>query len=262
MVIGEMIMGRYSLITTLYRTEKIIKIKEFDNKSGKYILKQKVDLPTIDKYTSCFDSAYDYNTHHLFSSNANSKIVYQSKGQIKTIPCVFGDNPLIGYFANTVKENDGKSEISIEDPYFREVVKKFLLAICYPSYRNFVFSDRNINLYVKNKVEDYIKMNANDKFITEKLMMELQKYKNLRSVIFNMQKYEKIKQIILLGISVPIAEYNSIPTELEITRFIPSEEIEEPNFAPNSEEERMYEKYLTSLPTEDFSLKDPYQLKK
>lgn len=255
-------MGRYSLIISANGKDLVIKIKEYDEKSKQVINKDKVDLATIDQFTTCFSSQLECNRSYAFSDSAQLYISYQSKGQTKKIPCVFGNNRLICHVSNIVARQSDKSGMSENDPYFKELARNFLMEICYTSYRNFVLSDPRINLYIKNKIQDYMKRNANDSFFAEKIIKELQSYKNLRSIILNMQEYEKIRNRPLINLYIPKMEEVIIPGVVEVSRFIPSEEMEEPLFPPNSEEEREYKKYLDSLPEEDNSLEESYQLRK
>lgn len=236
--------NRYSLVSYNNEKKTIIPIWEYDLKSKTTIKKEKTSLESIDLLTTNFESIKDFNMYQNIPLNNNLFIKYMAKGTEKKLPCVFNDNCLIRYFASLF---ENKEEISIDEEYFQKFFKQFLLACNITQMRNNIINDLKINLYIKNKINDYVS-SKEEMFTLLKLKQELVKYKNLRSMILNICNYDKQ----FLNFSVPVVEldYYEREPEYAISRFIPRDNEEEPLFPLNSIEESWYNTYLESLPVE------------
>ncbi len=241
---------RYSLIANCNGVKTIIKIREYDAIKKETLLVEKTTLPTIDLLTSEFIDNKSFNEYYGLPENTKISIVYQSNGKEKKIPCVFKDNTLIRYFADQSYTND--SEISIDDEYFLKFFKSFLLASNISSSRNHMMSDLGINVYIKNKIMEYLEATTSQTLILKKLKQELVKYKNLRGVILSINMFDVKNKSKLLSFEVPSIEREDLTIEEDysLSRFIPDDSLDEPLFPPNSEEEKIYNNYLESLPIE------------
>ena len=107
-------------------------------------------------------------------------------------------------------------------------------------------------VYIKNKLRDYLDYPNEQTFVISKLAQELHNYKNLRGLVLSIQNYEMTENVEILNFSVPEHDVILPERKIDIRRFVPSEDEEEPLFAPNSEEEENYLRYIDSLPIESF----------
>ena len=248
--------NRYSLISTYHGKSSVIKIRKYDKNIGKVLEKEKLSLASIDLYTSHFCSDEDFNRYFHLPVDAKLSIVYQSNNQQKEIPCIYSDNLFMRYFANA-SMGMFENEIQENDEYFLKLVRRLLFAVCKSSIKKYVMRDPNINVYVKDKIADYLDGNGDEKFILTKLKLELQKYKNLRSVVCNLIHYEKENATQILNFTVPEVEECLPEQQVCLSNFIPNDLLLEPPFPPNSEEERNYNRYLENLPY-DFCCHEEY----
>ena len=238
--------NRYSLVSIYNGNSSIIKIKEYDQKLRKVVNKEKVSLATIDLLTSHFDSKEDFNRYFNLPSKAKLSIVYQSNKHQKEIPCVYSNNQIIRYFANEVGTNE--NEIAEYDKYFKKIISKILLGVCKPSLKRHIMVDPTINIYIKEKMTNYLYGSYDEKFIVNKLESELRKYKNLRSVIINIKNYEFDTGNKIFNLELPEIEECLPEQNVSLTEFIPSDTLLEPLFPLNSEEEQNYYDYIGNLP--------------
>ena len=228
--------NRYSLVSTYNGINTVIKINEHNNKDKKVTKQAKVTLPTIDLLTSNFESSQDFNFYFDLPKSADLSIVYTSNKELKYIPCIFSDNKLMRYFANAFVQ--GHEKIDRSDITFRNAIKRHII------------QDYNINSYIKDKIQDYLKFDYNEVYTLKKIESELQNYKNLRSIISNLSTYEKIENTKIFKFDIPEVEEYLPQKGFELSRFIPDDILDEPLFPPNSEEERKYNIYLDNLPDE------------
>lgn len=242
--------GRYSLISTIDGVSTLIKIKEYDEKTGNAIEKTKVSLPTIDFLTSNFSSSEECNEYFGLPKQSKLSIVYQSNKVQKEIPCIFADNQLMRYFASAIKFDE--NAIIASDPYFRKFLNNVFIAVCQSFIRKHIMKDYTINTYIKDKINEYLQFDSDEIFILRQLEQELQQYKCLRSVVLSIKLYEKKSGLKVFDFATPPIDGILPEKEVEISKFIPDDDNEEPVFPPNSEEEAAYLKYLDSLPVESF----------
>ncbi len=239
---------RYSLLSINKNINTIVKVTEYDDHTNNALSKEKVSLATIDLLTSNFSSVYEFNRYFDLPIDSKLSIVYQANKQQKVLPCVFSDNLLIRYFANVISLNDNK--ITVNDECFRKFLNRFFISICNGSVKTNIMFDRTINTYIKDKIMDYLQFDNDEVFTLKKLELELQNYKNLRSVILNVMDYEKKNNIKIFSFDVPVIDEYLPTKEPLLSRFIPDDIMEEPPFPPNSLEEARYNAYLDSLPNE------------
>lgn len=240
--------NRYSLVSTYNGINTVIKINEHNNKDKKVTKQAKVTLPTIDLLTSNFESSQDFNVYFDLPKSADLSIVYTSNKELKYIPCIFSDNKLMRYFANAFVQ--GHEKIDRSDITFRNLINNFFVIVCRPAIKRHIIQDYNINSYIKDKIQDYLKFDYNEVYTLKKIESELQNYKNLRSIISNLSTYEKIENTKIFKFDIPEVEEYLPQKGFELSRFIPDGILDEPLFPPNSEEERKYNVYLENLPDE------------
>ena len=240
---------RYSLMANCNGVKTIIKIREYNAIKKETLLVEKTTLPTIDLLTSEFIDNKSFNEYYGLPENTKISIVYQSNGKEKEIPCVFKDNTLIRYFADQSYTNN--TDISIDNEYFLKLFKSFLLASNISQVRNHMMADSNINVYIKNKIMEYLETSISQTLVLKKLKQELIKYKNLRGIILSINAFDIKNNSKLLSFKVPVVEKEElIEEDYNLSRFIPNDMLDEPLFPPNSEEERKYNTYLENLPDE------------
>lgn len=238
---------RYSLLVKSLGKNSIINIREYDKKLEKVVEKEKVDLSTIDLFTSCFSDEQELKSYLQISKDSILKIIYTSKGEIKELPLVFGDNDMMRHFSVMAYPNASIGEEGQKDTVFRYVLNHIFCFMCHRSIQEAIFRDYKINLHIKNKIKDYLEFNQDEAFVLKKIEEELLNYKNLRSMVLCLQAYEKKTGIKLFNVNIPVYDEIIAPENNELSRFIPEEGNEEPLFPPNSEEEKMYLDYMEDL---------------
>lgn len=242
---------KYSLLVDYDGKKSVVKIKEFDEKRREVIEKDKVDLSTIDLLTTCFDDEDELKRYFELPLNSELKITYASKGELKEIPLVFEKNNLMRHFSYLAYAKSSLDEIGRKDPTFRTTLNRFYCLLVHSSIRDAVLKDRKINLYLKDKIRDYLEFSGNEQFILKKIEEEMLNYKNLRNVVLCLRKYEQDKKTELITFNVPTHDEVLPPEKVSLSRFVPDEDIEEPLFAPNSAEEKQYNRYMDSLKIEN-----------
>lgn len=238
---------RYSLIIDFGNYSRIIKFKEYDKDKHVEVEKDKVNLATIDLFTTSFDNENDLKDYLDLPSDGVVKIVYASDCKLKELPVVYSNNLLLRHFSAMTGK---KSDLEEKDEIFYEFLNQMLHISGLPTLRRTIVENREINLYLKTKINEYIENTRKDKFLYYKIEKELQNYKNLRSVLLCIQNFEHMLGLKLLNINIPIYESLLPKKEINVSTFIPNEDMEEPMFPPNSEEESIYNDYLDNLPNE------------
>ena len=238
---------RYSLLVDLGNDVRLIKFSEYDVKKKEIEQKEKVDLSTIDFFTTSFENEQDLKEYLDVPEYGSIRIIYVSNKSIKELPLVYSDNLLARHFANL---SINSSNLKEKDDCFYSFLNQMLRIIGFASLKKAFLENKDINLYLKTKIIEYIETPKTDMFLLQKIEKELENYKNLRSLLLCIQKFEYMLGLKLLYVQAPIYE-NVLPKkEVEISHFIPSEEVEEPLFPPNSEEEQAYQSYIENLPNE------------
>lgn len=237
--------NRYSLIV---KNNDMYNIIEIDSllQDGSIERRKKVSLVDIDLLTTKFTSKEELLGYFDLPIDTKVMIKYQVDGTQKFIPCIYSGNKCMCYFASVVGSN--RTLVDIDDSNFNEFLSNFFIGICKPSFRDYFMNCKTVNSYIKRKIDDYIESNYSEEFILKKLKCELQKYKSLRDVVLTIGDYEKLNGCKILNLKLLKVINRNVVSDSVITRFIPSDELEEPLFPPNSEEEQMYNEYMDNLP--------------
>ena len=175
---GISVNKKYSLLVEINDEKSVIKIKEFDSKKKVALEKDKVDLATIDLLTTCFENEEELKRYFELPSNSKLKIAYASKGELKELPLVFEKNNLMRHFSYLSYASSSLDEEGRLDPTFRTALNRFFYLMCHSSIREAVFKDRKINVYLKEKIKDYLEFSGNKQYILKKIEKELLNYKN------------------------------------------------------------------------------------
>lgn len=238
---------RYSLIVDFGKDYRVIKFKEFNKNKNIEEQKDKVDLSTIDFFTTSFKNEEELKEYLDVPAYGIIKIIYNSDSKIKELPITYSNNLLIRHFSVLASN---QSSLLEKDEYFYDFLNQMLRIVGFPTLKKNIMENRDINLYLKTKINEYLETPKKDMFLFQKIEKELQNYKNLRSVLLCIQNFEHMLGLKLLNINPPLYECLLPKKETEVSRFIPCEEIEEPIFPPNSEEEQAYQSYIENLPNE------------
>lgn len=242
---------RYSLLATYGGQTKVIKVTEIDDVTNKPVLKDKVDLSTIDLFTSNFETEKDLKDYLGLPDDCDLDVAFKSGGQTKKLPLIFFDNKLLRFFARTAKYRVKGVEVA-RDESFIKTAKQFLRAL--DKYKYFVISirrDKFIHQHLKDQLLEYVQYSKVQPFLINKLYENIEHYKTLRHIIINGQDYEKEHNIRIFDVDVPeiipTISFEPINYEIEDYSYYTDEDNELP-FAPNSDGLKMYMSYLENLP--------------
>ena len=247
---------RYSLLATYDGHTKVIKVNEPDDVTNETVLKDKVDLSTIDLFTSNFETEEDLKDYLGLPDDCELSVVFKSGGQTKKLPLIFYNNKLLRYFASTAKYRVKGVEVE-RDESFDKTVRQFLRAI--DKDRNFfivVRRDPFIHQHLEDKLVEYVQYLKVSPYLINKIFTDIEHYKTLRHLIMNAQNYEKQKGVKIFDVPVPeiipTVAFEPISYEIEDVEDY-SHYMDDDNeypFPPGSEEMKMYINYLESLPDE------------
>ena len=261
---------RYSLLAIDKDLNKVIKIMEKDDLTKEDVLKSKVDLATIDLFTSNFETEDELKDYLGLPCSSKLAVTFQSSSQTKKLPLIFYDNKLLRYFASTAKYRVKGVEVE-RDESFDKAVRQFLRAL--DKNKGFFISIRRdpfIHQHLKDKLMEYVQYLKVQPYLVNRIFDEIEHYKTLRHIIINAQNYEKenSKQIFNIDVPdiIPTVGFESInyeiseATEMDDYSYYKDSDNEYP-FPPGSEELKMYINYLEKLPDE-FEVEEPGYAKK